>query len=78
MIDAKETACHAGNQESLYSPNIKRTIPVADDEEVNREILRVILGRDYDLLLAQDGLLRRIPVRVQQAKHGQALFLRLF
>ncbi len=45
----------SGKQESFYSPNVKRAILVADDEEVNREILQVILGQEYHLLLAQDG-----------------------
>ena len=33
----------------------KRTILVADDEEINREILSALLGDEYDIVLAVDG-----------------------
>ncbi len=45
----------SGNPEIIYSASGKRTVLVADDEIINREILGVILGSEYDLLFAQDG-----------------------
>ena len=44
-----------GSQQDFYSISGKRTILVADDEAVNCEILRAILGKGYELLFAQDG-----------------------
>ncbi|MCR5097327.1 MAG: response regulator [Lachnospiraceae bacterium] len=43
------------DDELIYLGNIKRTILVVDDEEVNREILGGILEDHYDVLYAKDG-----------------------
>ena len=37
------------------SKDIRRTILVADDEEINRQILKYNLGRFYDVIEAADG-----------------------
>ena len=37
------------------SKDIRRTILVADDEEINRQILKHNLGRFYDVIEAADG-----------------------
>ncbi|MBQ8932708.1 MAG: response regulator, partial [Lachnospiraceae bacterium] len=42
-------------RESFRSINNRRMILVADDEEINREILGAILGNDYEILYAEDG-----------------------
>ena len=34
---------------------IKRTIMIVDDEFINQEILKAILGNDYDILTASNG-----------------------
>lgn len=43
------------DEELIYLSNIKRTILVVDDEEINREILGGILEDHYDVLYAADG-----------------------
>ena len=43
------------NHEKFHSTNGKRQILIADDEMINREILREMLRQDYDLLFACDG-----------------------
>ncbi len=43
------------DEELIYLGNIKRTILVVDDEEINREILGGILEDHYDVLYAADG-----------------------
>ena len=43
------------SHERFHSANGKRKILVADDEMINREILREILQGDYEVLLAEDG-----------------------
>ena len=43
------------DEELIYLSNIKRTILVVDDEEINREILGGILEDSYDVLYAADG-----------------------
>ena len=43
------------DDELIYLGNIKRTILVVDDEEINREILGGILEDHYDVLYAADG-----------------------
>ncbi len=43
------------SHEKFHSANGKRLILVADDEEINREILRYMLQDDYEVLLACDG-----------------------
>ena len=35
--------------------NINRRVLVVEDEQINREILGAILGRDYDVDYAADG-----------------------
>ena len=42
--------------EKFYSANGKRLILVADDEQINREILGAILESKYELLFAENGL----------------------
>ena len=44
------------SHERFHSVNGKRMILVADDESINREILREILQEEYELLFAADGL----------------------
>ena len=44
------------SHEKFYSENGKRLLLVADDEFVNREILRNVLQDDYELLFAEDGV----------------------
>ena len=43
------------SHERFHSSNGKRLVLVADDEFINREILRSILEEDYELLYATDG-----------------------
>ena len=44
------------NKEGIFSPSdAKRTILVADDELINREILGAILEDDFNVIFAQDG-----------------------
>ena len=43
------------DEELIYLSNIKRTVLVVDDEEINREILGGILEDSYDVLYAADG-----------------------
>ena len=43
------------SHERFHSANGKRQILVADDEFVNRELLRAVLQDDYDLLFATNG-----------------------
>ncbi|MCR5458131.1 MAG: hypothetical protein K6F14_08690 [Clostridiales bacterium] len=35
---------------------IKRTVLIVDDEIINQEILKEILGTEYDILVADNGL----------------------
>ena len=42
-------------RQNTQSVNGKRVILIAEDETVNREILGLILQKDYELLFAQDG-----------------------
>ena len=44
------------SHEKFHSSNGKRMILVADDERINREILGVILDRDYEVIYASDGM----------------------
>ena len=44
------------SHEKFHSANGKRQILVADDEMINREMLREMLKDDYDLIFASDGL----------------------
>lgn len=41
--------------EKFYSSNGKRLILIVDDEEINRELLRMVLEEDYETLMAPDG-----------------------
>ena len=43
------------SHEKFHSVNGKRQILIADDEIINREILREMLQDDYELLFAADG-----------------------
>ena len=43
------------DEELIYFSNIKRSVLVVDDEEINREILGGILEDSYDVLFAADG-----------------------
>ena len=43
------------SHEKFHSANGKRLILVADDEEINREILQYMLQDDYEVLMACDG-----------------------
>ena len=44
------------SHEAFHSVNGKRQILIADDEMINREILAEMLRDDYELLLAEDGI----------------------
>ena len=44
------------SHEKFYSENGKRLLLIADDEFVNREILRAVLDNDYELLMAENGV----------------------
>ena len=44
------------SHEKFHSSNGKRLVLVADDEEINRELLGAVLGEDYEVLFAADGL----------------------
>ena len=39
----------------FHAENGKRVVLVVDDEFINRELLKGILGNDYDVLLAENG-----------------------
>ena len=43
------------DHEKFYSSNGKRQILVADDEMINREMLREMLSGDYEIIFAEDG-----------------------
>ena len=43
------------SHEKFHSANGKRQILVADDEFINRELMRAVLQDGYDLLFAADG-----------------------
>ena len=43
------------NHEKFHSANGKRTILVADDEQINRAILGAILENDFEVLYAENG-----------------------
>ncbi len=43
------------SHEKFHSENGKRLLLIADDEFINREILREILQNDYELLFAENG-----------------------
>ena len=44
------------SHEKFHSSNGKRLVLVADDEEINREMLGIVLSEDYEVLYAADGL----------------------
>ncbi|MBQ7720981.1 MAG: response regulator, partial [Clostridia bacterium] len=44
------------SHENFHSVNGRRLILVADDEFINREILKSTLEKDYEVLTAADGL----------------------
>ena len=44
------------SHEKFHSSNGKRLVLVADDEEINREMLGIVLSEDYEVLYASDGL----------------------
>ncbi|MBQ1450922.1 MAG: response regulator, partial [Eggerthellaceae bacterium] len=43
------------SHEKFHSENGKRLLLIADDEFINREILRETLQNDYELLFAENG-----------------------
>lgn len=43
------------SHERFHSENGKRRILIVDDEEINRELLRLVLQDDYETLMAKDG-----------------------
>ena len=43
------------SHEKFHSANGKRLILIADDEQINRELLGMLLGDDYELIYAADG-----------------------
>ena len=43
------------SHEKFHSANGKRLVLVADDEMINREILREALQEDYEVICAEDG-----------------------
>ena len=44
------------SHEKFHSTNGKRLVLVAEDEEINRELLGTVLKEDYEVLFASDGL----------------------
>ena len=44
-----------GNDRKFYTVNGRRQILIAEDEEINRELLVMILSEEYDILTAADG-----------------------
>lgn len=44
------------SHEKFHSANGKRLVLIAEDEEINREILGDILKEDYEIIFAKDGL----------------------
>ncbi|MDO4889807.1 MAG: EAL domain-containing protein [Coriobacteriaceae bacterium] len=61
------------SHERFHSENGKRLILVADDEAINREILRSILQDDYELIFAENGQVTLDKIR--ENKHTLALVL---
>ena len=57
----------------FHSANGKRLILVADDEFINREILRSILEEEYELIFAEDG--RQTLEMMRQYKESLSLVL---
>ena len=43
------------SHEKFHSANGKRQILIADDELINRELLRMVLQQDYELIFAENG-----------------------
>ncbi|MBR7189128.1 MAG: response regulator, partial [Clostridia bacterium] len=43
------------SHEKFHASNGKRLVLVADDEQINREILGNLLQDDYEVLYAEDG-----------------------
>ena len=41
--------------EKFHSTNGKRLVLIVDDEEINRELLNMVLQRDYETIMAKDG-----------------------
>ena len=56
------------------SKDIRRTILVADDEEINRQILKYNLGRFYDVIEAADG--QEALEQIRQNKGELSLLMR--
>ena len=54
------------SHEKFHSANGKRLVLVAEDEEVNRELLGQILRDDYEVIFAEDGLQAYQLIREQQ------------
>jgi len=44
------------SHEKFHSANGKRLVLIAEDEEINRDLLGEILKEDYEVLFAKDGL----------------------
>ena len=61
------------SHEKFHSANGKRLILVADDEMINRELLRAVLESDYEILFAEDG--RRTLDLVRENKDDVSLVL---
>ena len=61
------------SHERFHSANGKRLILVADDEFINREILRSILQDDYELIFAENG--REVLELAYQHKDALSLIL---
>ena len=44
------------SHEKFHSTNGKRLILVADDEQINRELLGMVLEAEYEVVFAADGV----------------------
>ncbi len=59
--------------EKLYSPDARRQILIAEDEAVNRELLGMILGSEYEVIYAENG--KQAIELIRANRHTLALVL---
>ena len=52
------------SHEKFHSTNGKRLILVADDEQINRELLGMVLEAEYEVVFAADGVETMEQVRL--------------
>ena len=61
------------SHEKFHSTNGKRLILVADDEQINRELLGMVLQADYEVVFARDG--QETVEKVRQLREDLSLVL---